>query len=191
MLELINENFSWMIYNSLLALIPVFLGWLVYSIKHPKLKILLFIAWLAFIPNTIYVFTDILHLIKDIRYVNFLGAVIILLQYSALFLAGFATYIMALYPIEKTLKKIYKKSKKNNVTQLIIGINFLIGFGIVLGRVYRLNSWDIVFNTASVNHALRHLTMSPEMIILAILFGLFANFLYFLFKDKIVKILHK
>lgn len=189
--ELISQNFSWMIYNLLLALIPVFLGWLVLSFKNSRLKALFFIAWLIFVPNTIYVFTDIIHLIKDITRINNLGIFILILQYLGLFLAGFITYILSLYPIEKTLTKLNKKNKKKNknAIDLIILINFLIGFGIVLGRIYRLNSWDVIFQTMKVNSALYQIISSPKMIILAILFGLLANFIYFLFKKKTISLM--
>jgi len=180
-----------MTYNILLALIPVFLGWLIYYVKSKYIKVILFIAWVLFVPNTIYIFTDIIHLIKDMRQVDALGAVIILLQYSALLITGFLTFIFSLYPIERVLSKKNKKKKKRNVYNFLIGINFLIGFGIVLGRVYRLNSWDIFGETERLTYASLQVLSSPSMLLLVILFGLFANLVYFLFKARVKKLFLK
>lgn len=178
MYQILNHNFSWMTFNILLALIPVFLGWLLYSEKNKILKASIFIAWLLFVPNTIYVFTDILHFIRIINKVTPFLAVIATLQYAVLFMVGFLTYIFSLYPIDKMLKS----------PRYIIGINFLIGFGIVLGRVHRLNSWDIIVEIEKVGSAALQIISSPSMISLTILFGLFANFLYFLFKKQTINI---
>jgi uncharacterized membrane protein len=175
-----------MAYNIFLALIPVFLGWLLYSAKNKIMKIILAIAWILFVPNTIYIFTDILHFFGQIISVDIFGAVILILQYAVLFISGFLTYILSLYPIEKMLIKRKKKERKN-VELLIIGINFLIGFGIVLGRVHRLNSWDIIMEVGKVATVAMEMVTSLKMISLVILFGLLANFIYFLFKKEIIK----
>ncbi len=167
-----------MVYNILLALIPVLLVRLFYKAKNPFMKVIFFAGWLFFIPNTIYLFTDILHLMDQINEVDYFGAAVLTAQYAVLFIAGFLTYILSMYPVEKKLKL---------SPSIIAGINFLIGFGVVLGRVYRLNSWDIIIEIENVIRTAVQIISSPEMILLAILFGLFANFMYFLFRKKVVK----
>lgn len=178
MYSIIVENFPWMAVNILLALIPVLLGWLFYKAKSPLLKVIFFVGWLFFIPNTIYLFTDILHLMDQVNELDYFGSLILTVQYAGLFIAGFLTYILSMYPIEKKLKL---------SSSMIAGINFLIGFGVVLGRVYRLNSWDIIIEVENVISTASQIIASPEMILLAILFGLFANFMYFLFRGKFDK----
>ena len=188
MLDLLSFNLDWMSYNLFLALIPVILAWLAYSVKNKLLKISLLIIWLMFIPNTIYVVTDILHLIQQTNNLSMLSWIILFIQYSIFLILGLLTYILSLYPIEKMLKKHYKKQKEN-ITILLIAINFLIGFGVVLGRVHRLNSWDVVLGLNKVLDAAKEVVFSPNLILLAILSGLFANLIYFLFKEKIIKII--
>lgn len=143
---------------------------------------ILFLGWLFFIPNTIYLFTDILHFMDQINEVDYFGAIILTAQYAILFIAGLLTYILSMYPIENKLRL---------SPSMIIGINFLIGFGVVLGRVYRLNSWDIITEIESVINTILQVISSPEMVLLAILFGLFANFMYFLFRKMIIKYVSK
>ena len=186
MLDLIALNLSWMKFNISLALIPVLLAWLAYFIKNRILKILLLIVWLIFIPNTIYIVTDILHLIKQSNNVGIFVGIILYIQYSIFLSLGLLTYVLSLYPIEKILKKHYKK-QKTNINILLITINFLIGFGIVLGRVHRLNSWDLILELQKVLDATREIAFSPSMILLAVLFGLLSNLVYFLFREKTIK----
>jgi uncharacterized membrane protein len=177
MIGVLNDNISWMAYNTLLAVIPVFLGWLLYYIKSALFKAVLFIAWLLFVPNTIYLFTDIIHLNNDLRLVGFWGGLLVIAQYFLLLAAGFLTFIVSLYPVEKLLR----------VPSYIIGLNFLIGFGMVLGRVYRFNSWDVIWGLEDIILTMGNLILSPKMLSLALLFGLFANFLYFLFRKEVVR----
>jgi len=179
MFSVIFENFSWMTINILLAFIPVLLGWLFYEAKNQIMKIVIFAGWLFFVPNTIYIFTDILHFMQQINEINLFGAAVLAAQYEILFITGFLTYILSMYPVEKKLKL---------STSVIIGINFIIGFGIVIGRIHRLNSWDIIIQTGSVINAALGTITSFELFSLAILFGLFANFMYFLFREKFDKI---
>jgi len=187
---LILKNIPWMTFNVLLALIPVLFGWLIIKTKTKSLKILFFIAWLLFIPNTVYIFTDIIHFFKDIRHASITGIAFIIVQYTLLLTAGFLTFIFSLYPIEKILNK---KSKKHshNAAHFIILINFLIGFGIVLGRIFRLNSWDILLASEKLISASAQIISSPKLLIVTILFGLFTNALYFFFKKDTVETIIK
>lgn len=189
-MHIIAENFFWMTYNVTLAIIPAFLGWLVYFSKSKIASFFLFLAWLSFVPNTLYLFTDILHLIKDINRGSIIFSLIILFQYAVLFIIGFFTFILALYPIEAFLKNFNIRAKylnKNFSTYSIIIINLLIGYGMVLGRVYRLNSWDFLTRLDEVVLSAIDLATNIPFLFLAVLFGLFGNFLYFLFKDLVVK----
>lgn len=167
-----------MTYNTLLALIPVLLGRLFYRVKWSFMEIILFLCWLFFVPNTIYLFTDILHFIDQIKVFNLFGVAVLAVQYAILFIAGFLTYVLSLYPVEKKLKL---------STLPIVGINFLIGFGVVLGRVYRLNSWDILIEIKNVISTVAQTINSPDMLMLSVLFGLFANFMYFLVRKNLTK----
>lgn len=178
MYSIVGENFSWMAYNILLAVIPVLLAQLFFRSKSVFMKIILFVGWLFFVPNTIYIFTDVLHFIDQIKEVGFFGMVILTAQYAGFFIAGFLTFILSMYPVERKLKL---------SSSVIIGINLIIGFGMVIGRVHRLNSWDVIVQTGKVVNTTLETITSPKLFLLAILFGLFANFMYFLSRKKVVK----
>lgn len=196
--EILAKNVPWMLYNLSLAIIPVFLGWWLLYVKNNAVKIILFVIWLLFVPNTIYIFTDIIHILKDAARVDtFFEIFVISMQYAGLITAGFITYILALYPVDRLIRKAgqkkNKKSKKQEAGSLnaIIVLNFMIGVGIVLGRVYRLNSWDILMEIEKVIISTLSLFTTPSMIALSLFFGIVANFVYFGFKKKIVNLIFR
>jgi uncharacterized membrane protein len=187
-MRIFADNTSWMLFNIFLAIVPVVLGWLLLRIKNGLLKTLIGIVWFLFLPNTIYIFTDLAHIIPNWGMVNNWGRFILLIQYGVLEVIGFITFILALYPFEKIIHKNPVLNKKNRGDLLIILINYLIGFGIVLGRIERINSWDALFNIKSVFQASLHILSSPELLFLVIFFGLLSNFYYFLFRKIIIKL---
>lgn len=196
--EILAKNASWMLYNISLAVIPVFLGWWMLYVRNNLLKVILFAVWLSFVPNTIYIFTDIIHILKDAARVDSLFELFVIsFQYVGLLTAGFITYILALYPADRLIRTVmqgknkkHKKYEKSTLNVIII-LNFLIGIGIVLGRVYRLNSWDILMEIEKVFVSALNLVTTPSMIALSLFFGIVANFVYFGFKKKIVNMIFR
>lgn len=103
-------------------------------------------------------------------------------QYSLYELFGLSSFLLALYPLEKTLVRSRWREHKWLLLLLLIGVNFCIGFGMVLGRVQRLNSWDLFIAAPNVLHAAFHIMSSLELLRSVILFGVVANAVYFVFR---------
>jgi uncharacterized membrane protein len=64
-------------------------------------------------------------------------------------------------------------------------LNFLIGYAMVIGKVERVNSWEIFTATERVIVAVNHLLHSSSLLALGFLFGLFVNFFYFLVRKPL------
>jgi uncharacterized membrane protein len=179
-------NTSWIAFNSALAILPVIFAVLFFQIKYRLLRAFLAILWLLFLPNSIYVITDVIHLIRQWSIVDNFGKMVLVVQYSVLEIIGLTAFLMALYPLEKFLREL---KLKKHLTALLVSANFIIGFGMVLGRVERLNSWDaFIFPERVFNSAVK-VFLSFDNLALAVLFGLFANLFYFLFRRFVKKIL--
>src|ERR1700722_13479018 len=188
-MPVIDYNVAWMIYNSFLALIAVGLGYLILHIKETFLKLLCGLLWFIFLPNTIYIFTDLLHFIMQWNQVSTVVRPLLLLQYAIFELVGILTFLLAFFPFEKviTMSKFFKKRK----IQSLIVLNFLVAFWMVLGRVERLNSWDLFFDLQGVIISAKNVLVSFNLLGLTILFGLLCNFIYFLFRDTLLSIMKK
>ncbi len=141
------------------------------------------ILWLLFLPNSIYLLTDMIHLIHQWGRVGGIERLVVVMQFVILQLIGFVAYILGFRPFEHILS--WMRYKKVEKVWAIILFNFIIAFGIVLGRVERVNSWDVFAAPYKIVDAVISLLTSAELIGLTILFGLFCNFFYFLFRDPI------
>jgi uncharacterized membrane protein len=179
-------NDGWMLYNSCLALVAVALGFAIFFLRNRWLKIVTGFFWLLFLPNTIYIFTDLEHLLAQWNTVPLTLHLLLLIQYLLFEIVGFITYLLAFLPFEKIVRSV-KELKTRRVPFLIV-CNFFIAFGMVLGRVERINSWEVITDPSKVAQSAMNVLSSLDLLSLTILFGLFCNFVYFLFRNRFIRI---
>ena len=178
MMILLN-NISWMGWNVFLALIPPIFGWLLLITRQRILKVAFALIWFFFLPNTLYLITDLPHIIWQWHRMHHAGQIVLALQYITLVLIGLVTFLLALYPVEKALLRSSWLKKKSLIPLFILVTNFFIGVGIVLGRVQRINSWDVIVDIPKVIGASVSIFNSLELILFVLFFGVFANVYYF------------
>jgi uncharacterized membrane protein len=113
-----------------------------------------FLLWLFFFPNSLYIFTDFIHLGKLPEYIHF---DIVLIATSALagLIAGFAS-------LELFHEYWNKKYHHTKGWILVTGIMILSIFGVYLGRFLRFNSWDILHEPMNLFRELGSLILSPN-----------------------------
>jgi uncharacterized membrane protein len=179
---ILSYNIGWMAYNCFLALIAVGLGYLVLQVNAKFLKFVIGVFWFLFLPNTIYIFTDLEHLIRQWQFIGPSFRSLLVVEYIIFEIVGVATFLLAFFPFEKLVKSL-KLSKKQKIRAFVI-FNFVIAFGMVLGRVERINSWQVFTNLPAVIVSTFHVIFSINLIGLTVLFGLLCNFIYFLFRRK-------
>lgn len=184
-MDILFFNTGWMLYNVSLALIAVIFGILTYKTRSLFIKIFFGIIWILFLPNTIYILTDIEHLFEDIGKTSGLIQVFLIFQYLLLMAGGIITFLYGLYPFEKMLN--LSKKLKHNTKILIIIMNFLIAFGVVLGRVQRANSWDLLFDTQKVISDSLHVIYSKQLLFFFLFFAALCNIIYFYFRNYVKK----
>ncbi|MBI4089700.1 MAG: DUF1361 domain-containing protein [Candidatus Levybacteria bacterium] len=175
---LYNFNFIW--FNSFLALVAVLFGWLMNKADSVFAKTWTGFIWLIFLPNTLYILTDVSHLFEDWPRVNNLFRMILILQYTLFSIFGIITFMLAVYFFQKTLERKNKKRIKTLTFVAIVALNFLVGFGVVLGGVERTNSWHIFTNPIRVINDVFYVIFSIELVILSLGVGILANIIYFL-----------
>ena len=180
-------NSDWMIYNCWLAIIAVVLGILALKSKWRVLKVFFGFFWLLFLPNTIYIFTDLEHLIYQWYHVSPSIRILLSLQYLIFEIIGTVTFFIAFTPFERILHTVHFFKHKETIA--IIIFNFLVAFGMVLGRVERINSWEVITQPQKVAISAMNVFLSFDLFGLMILFGLFCNFIYFLFRKKVLAII--
>src|SRR5579883_2701620 len=98
-------NLQWMGFNVFLAVIPVVFGWLMMQMKSKLLKVLYGTVWFMFLPNTIYLLTDIGHFFTDWHMIPLQYKGIFIVEYAILMVLGILTFILALSPVERFFRK--------------------------------------------------------------------------------------
>lgn len=186
-MSLLLFNLSWMAYNICLAIIPMVFGWFAYKTQSNLLRIFYVIIWFLFIPNTIYMLTDIEHLAPQFISSQNTGVHIgLIVEYFVLLFLGIITFILGMFPIEKLMLELKNKYKIAETDFILIVINFIIAFGVVIGRIQRTNSWDVALNPQKVVADIINTFASPELFSLVILLGILGNLYYFSLKNIVI-----
>ncbi|MFH2143275.1 MAG: DUF1361 domain-containing protein [Bacteroidota bacterium] len=153
-----NLTFIFLIWNIFLAAIPFIIS-SVYSKydKHFKSRIILFltvIVWFPFFPNAPYIITDLFHLWQRNDIPLWFDLILILTFALNGMLFGF----LSLYEFQKIIIRRFNAK---------IGWGFAIcaliagSFGVYIGRYFRWNSWDIIFNPISLARDIVNVFIHP------------------------------
>lgn len=179
-MHILLENSVWMGWNVALAFLGVFFGFLFIYFKNKYLRALFFILWVLFVPNTIYLITDIQHISEQFFDLTQANQIILIMQYVIIFILGIISYFWGLHP----LKKIFQEAKlKDKILRNLIAIlvNFFIAFAVVLGKLQRINSWELFSDPVRViENSLTILT--PFHLEIIFMFGVLFNVIYFIWQ---------
>lgn len=187
---ILSRNASRIVWNLFLAFIPLGLSFWLFRRGRSRSFIwwLGFVVFLAFLPNAPYILTDIIHLIYDVRAVNSVWIVtLIVFPLHLLFiLSGFQAYVLSLINVGYYLQRI---GWSKLILTAELSIHALCAVGIYLGRFPRYNSWDLITQPdALVNTVLEDLIGKIPLAIIFITF-IVITILYWLFKQVTVAVL--
>jgi uncharacterized membrane protein len=145
---------DWMAWNLVLAVVPLVLAVLLFRRRARRTPAwwIGVAAFVVFLPNAPYVITDVVHLFDDIRGTRsdlmLLGVHVPL--YLAFFAVGIGSYVAALELARRYLRTAAPQVRWVGVE---LGLHALCAAGIYLGRVMRLNSWEILTRPRAVVEA--------------------------------------
>lgn len=181
-MDILLFNALWMSWNAILAIVGVALSWLFVRAASRRTKLLIAPLWLAFVPNTIYILTDIIHLWEQWQYVTGASRLILIAQYLVFIPFGFVTFYMSLRLFEQGIRPIYRRLSVSailSIEAIIIALNFLIALGVTMGRIQRTNSWEILTNLQGVLQDVSRTFQSSHLLIYTMVSGVLFNMLYF------------
>lgn len=166
------HNSRLILWNSFLAFIPLALSFWLFrsSSRRSWLWWLVFLAFFAFLPNAPYVLTDVIHLIDDIRRINsvWIITLVVIPVYLVFILAGFEAYVMSLINMGYYLKQ---QGRRRWILNAELITHALSALGIYLGRFQRFNSWDLVTKPDElVIVSMENLTGKRPLLIIVITF---------------------
>ena len=146
-LELYREHnygafgFRFLVWNLILAWIPLLFGLLVYD-RYQRGSRLLMLApalalWLLFLPNAPYIVTDFVHLSASSPAPLWLDGV----ELSAFAWTGMLLGFVSLYLVHAVARHRFGPAPS---WAGVFGVLALVSVGVYLGRVKRWNSWDLL-----------------------------------------------
>jgi len=143
--HVVLSNSRWMSWNLFLAFVPLVLSVWLFRRKRSRdaLWWFGFAVFFAFLPNAPYVLTDVIHLIQDIRTIDSVWMIVLVVipVYLLFTLAGFEAYVLSLINLGDYLNRLCLR-RWVLVAELIT--HALSAVGIYLGRFLRFNSWDFI-----------------------------------------------
>jgi uncharacterized membrane protein len=118
--------------------------------------------WLAFLPNSFYLISDLIHL-QEVEPANVIYDSV---MFTAFVFTGLALGFSALYPVHRELRKRMEGRRAAAWTGVVL---LFCSIAIYLGRDLRWNSWDIFVNPAGllfeVADRVQHPAAYPHMLL--------------------------
>ncbi len=179
-MNLLLFNTQWMLWNIFLAALSIILGRLSLKTKPKIFHALALVIFLLFIPNTIYIVTDLAHLFQRWNSVENWVKAVMTFQYLIFIPIGFITFIWSMGLLQKNLKQFSRKFGRNYA---MILMNFIVSFGVVVGRIQRANSWEVLTNLLRIYQNTLVTLISLKLMIYVFVLGLFCNILYFAVRE--------
>jgi uncharacterized membrane protein len=157
----------WVLWNLLLAIVPLLIAVLLFARPRRHKRT----AWwwvgvavfVAFLPNAPYVVTDLIH-VRDSLLDSHPG--VVFMKFGILVAGGLLAYVACI-----ALLRHWLHESGLPVWPVELTLHALCTVGIALGRIFRLNSWDIVVQPSSVIGAVGVPT-AAHTVVLGCIFGM-------------------
>jgi uncharacterized membrane protein len=174
------DNLNWMLFNLVLAFVPIVFVWLLRKKLHPFVHILLLFLWLIFLPNTIYLVTDIEYLPYQIFRSGIVEQALLFIEYGIIASFGVFSYLFSLEPAQLILKKL--KFKKTNEKVFYIVLHSLVALGVVMGKVQRTHSWYVFTQPQRVVNDAKATLIASDLFFWVFFCAIVINSFFFVFK---------
>jgi uncharacterized membrane protein len=139
-----DTQYWFLFWNLLLAWLPVMWAWLLMkTLKTQRWQepqaVAYTLLWLAFLPNSFYIMSDLIHLTAT----GDIGLLFDTVLFLSCIFNGVVAGMLSVYWVHKAL---IQRRGSRMAARLIAGVFLLSSLAIYLGRNLRWNTWDILVN---------------------------------------------
>lgn len=143
-----SVEYGYLAWNLVLAWVPLVLAFWLERILHSKLwsswsALIVTFLWLGFLPNSFYVISDFVHLTEVPR----ADIVFDVVMFGSFAINGLILGYLSLFLVHGELRK---RLDGRTSGALIGAVLLLSSFAIYIGRDLRWNTWDVIFQPASL-----------------------------------------
>jgi uncharacterized membrane protein len=178
-------QFRFLLWNLFLAWLPLLVSMaallLTRVAKGGSLAIglaLLGIAWLLFYPNAPYLTTDFIHLILSPNVARYdMEGLLLWYDLVLFFLFSWCGLLLGYLSMRHFHSIVSHYINAWLGWAFVLIVSFLGGFGVYLGRVERLNSWDVLFSPFRLIEGVLE-GINAKSAIFTMLFGMFILIIY-------------
>lgn len=174
------DNLSWIFFNIFLACIPIALTLILRNRLHPFIRALLLVVWFLFLPNTIYLVTDIEYLPNQVLRAGMGEQTLLFIEYVSLVFLSITSYMFSLEPVKTVLKTFRIRNNWEHI--FYFSLNTLVAFGVVMGKVQRTHSWYVFTQTERVVRDISATLNSQYLLLWVVFCALVINGIYFVFR---------
>jgi len=179
-----HSKYTFLLFNLALSWFPMALSLtsvLTLNVGRRPLGLALLVQgvlWLLLYPNDSYLLTDFVHVFANTRYDSMpFGNMYLWFDLVLFFLYALCGLLMG-YQSLRCIHDIMRRKFSDMLCWIfVVVISYLVAFGVYLGRMGRLNSWDAMFNPKSfIKPVFETFTFTSFQFI-----GLFGSFLVFIY----------
>lgn len=137
-------NWFWMAWNLVLAVVPLLVAVILFRRgRRPTAGWWIGLAaFLVLLPNAPYVLTDVVHFVPNVHGTDRLSVVLAFMaQYGLFFLVGVESYVVSIVLLTRWLAE---RGWNRATVPVEFSLHALCAAGVYMGRIERLNSWDVV-----------------------------------------------
>jgi uncharacterized membrane protein len=152
-----SSDLDYLFWNLALAWVPLVAALALDDVRSTplSLQLPLLAIWFAFFPNAPYLVTDLIHIDpQDHTAIGILGDAALVSVAPAGLALGFSSLML----VERSVRDRFGSRLALTVAVLSL---VLASLGIYLGRVVRLNSWDLLTRPRLVGSVLHQLVLDP------------------------------
>jgi uncharacterized membrane protein len=174
-----SGRYAFLVWNLFLAWIPFIISYFTYTLTLRRKWIYVVIplaafVWLIFFPNAPYILTDFQHLAYGAKDLPVWYDVMMLIWFA---FTGLLLGIVSLFLMQEIIRREFGSWIGWTFVALVAGLS---AAGVYMGRFLRWNSWDILYNPASLALYSLERAQNPSLQSIGFI-GLFAAFFLFLY----------
>jgi uncharacterized membrane protein len=173
-----NRLYEYLLWNLFLAWLPLIVSMsALFLARHLRgsslvISLTLFgVVWLLLYPNAPYLTTDFIHLIFSPSYEGYReDGLLLWYDLVMFFLFSWCGLLLGYVSMRHFHSLVSHYFNDLSGWVFVLVVSFLGGFGVYLGRVMRLNSWDVVFSPFRLIESVIE-WINPNSAVFSVLFG--------------------
>ena len=185
-------NVLWMGWNVLLAIVPIIIAKTLQRALSNNAQIVLFCLWLVFLPNTLYMITDVIHIFNPrFSQMTIPFWILGILLYLVIFFLAIYNFVLSIRPVLQKYRTFLNSLSPTYRIVLFSVFSMMIGFAISMGRFQRTNTWYLLTQPVRVVQDVIDSLTDPTVLFVALFYSIGAFVMISIIESNSLKTHHR